>query len=85
LDIGEERMKFWTTPHGRNFGAVADLFALRYQQPASVEALPQGVTEALTRPGCTLFEVEAPAHGVREQAVEIAARLDRELAAVGAE
>jgi 2-succinyl-5-enolpyruvyl-6-hydroxy-3-cyclohexene-1-carboxylate synthase len=85
LNIGEERLRFWTTPHGRRFAGIADLFPLRYEEPGSTEHLQRAVTEALTRPGCTILEVKVPEHGVREQTVEIAARLARELAAIGAE
>jgi 2-succinyl-5-enolpyruvyl-6-hydroxy-3-cyclohexene-1-carboxylate synthase len=85
LDIGEERLKFWTTPHGGHFGGLADLFPLRYEKPTTAELLKNSVAEATARPGCTVLEVTVPAHGVRERSTEISARLGRELAAVGAE
>jgi 2-succinyl-5-enolpyruvyl-6-hydroxy-3-cyclohexene-1-carboxylate synthase len=85
MDIGEERMRFWTTPHGGHFDGLADMFRLRYERPASIEHVQQAVTRAIAEPGCSVLELKVPPHGVREQAVEIAARLGRELAPFGTE
>lgn len=84
-NIGEERLKFWTTPHGGHFDGLANLFRLRYEKPASIDLLQQAVTRAVVEPVCTVLEVEVPPHGVREQAAEIAARLGGELAALETE
>jgi 2-succinyl-5-enolpyruvyl-6-hydroxy-3-cyclohexene-1-carboxylate synthase len=84
-DISEERLRFWTTPHGGHFGGLADLFRLRYEKPASIDLLRQAVTRAVLEPRCTVLELQVPPHGVRDLAAEIAAQLDRELALLGKE
>ncbi len=82
-NVAEERMRFWTTPHGGHFGGLADLFRLRYEKPASIEAVHHALRRAVGEPGCTVIEVVVPPHGAREQAAEIAARVDRELSLLG--
>lgn len=85
LDVGEDRLRFWTTPHGGHFGGLADLFRLRYEKPASIDLLRQVLTRAVVEPRCTVIEVQVPPHGVRDLAAEIAAQLGRELAQLGKE
>jgi 2-succinyl-5-enolpyruvyl-6-hydroxy-3-cyclohexene-1-carboxylate synthase len=83
LDIGEDKLKFWTTPHGGHFGALADLFGIRYARAQSLEHLRRAVTGAIGQPGCTLLEVVVPAHGARDQSAEITRRIERDLGTVG--
>jgi 2-succinyl-5-enolpyruvyl-6-hydroxy-3-cyclohexene-1-carboxylate synthase len=84
-DIGEDRLRLWTTPHGRSFAPVSDLFRIRYERPETAPSLARAVAEGLARPGSTLIEVRVPPHGVREQAAEIVTRLEGEIAALGPE
>jgi 2-succinyl-5-enolpyruvyl-6-hydroxy-3-cyclohexene-1-carboxylate synthase len=80
-EIEDDKAKFWTTPHGYDFRAVADLFGLRYARPETARALSEAVAGAMATPGCTLIEVVLPVHGARELYAKVGASVDRELRA----
>lgn len=80
--LTEGQLRFWTTPHGATFEALPGLFPVRYERPATLEALRSAVSRAAHDKGCSIVEVTVPPHGAREQYAEIARRLERVVGAL---
>jgi len=57
---------YFTTPQGRSFASAASTFGIAYDQPTTPEAFRSAYTEACSRGGPTLIEVQTDREGNRQ-------------------
>jgi 2-succinyl-5-enolpyruvyl-6-hydroxy-3-cyclohexene-1-carboxylate synthase len=80
--VSEERLRFWTTPHGATFDGLARLFRLAYVRTETLEALRAALDAGLARGGCTVIEVPLPPHGSKERYDALGVRIEDAIRAI---
>ena len=74
--LGEDQLRFWTTPHGSHFDGLARLFRIEYALATTLHELGSALEMGLSRAGCTVVEVTVPANGARAHHEAVSARVD---------
>ena len=70
----------WTTPHGMDLRAAAELYGLEFERVSQRSALRSALQASYRRPAVTLLEVVVDAHSAAERLKRMTALLEARLA-----
>jgi 2-succinyl-5-enolpyruvyl-6-hydroxy-3-cyclohexene-1-carboxylate synthase len=77
--VGDDLLKYWTTPHGADLSGVTALYAMPSLSPTDLGSLEASIRQALTRPGPTVIHALVPPSSPRTDSAELGAAIAQAL------